>query len=682
MRKGIFITGTDTGVGKTVITAGLAAVFREQGIKTGVMKPIQTGPLIDTKFLKKISGVKDPLSLITPHHLSHPLAPLVAAQLEGKEIKIEKIKSAYQKISSFYQLTLVEGIGGLLVPIKKNYLVVDLIKELNLPLLIVARASLGTINHTLLTIRQAEIAGIEIIGIILNNSESKKAGICEKTNPEVIEKLSRIPILGVFPYLHQLDREILTEKIIKHIDLKKLKKILEDEKKERNLDRWDKKYLWHPFTQMKDYAREENLIITQGKGNYLKDFRGGDFFDGVSSLWVNLHGHQKEKINQAIIKQVNKVSHSTLLGITHPPAILLAQKLVEITPANLKHVFFSDNGSTAVEIALKMAFQYWQQKKTPLPEKRKFIFFEHSYHGDTLGAVGVGGIDLFHQLYQPLIMENFKAPSPYCYRCFQNLKFPSCRFYCLKKLEEIMKSYHQEIGALIIEPLIQAAGGMIVAPAGFLARVRELCTRYEILMIADEVATGFGHTGKMFACEWEKVEPDLICLAKGITGGYLPLAATLATDEIYNAFWAEYKEQKTFFHGHSYTGNPLACAAALANLEIFEREKVIEKIQPKIKFLKEELKKIASLKYVGEIRQQGLMVGIELVRNKETKESFAWEEKAGIRVTRKMREKGILLRPLGNVIVLMPPLSVSKAELKKLVAETGSAIYTVLEKGE
>ncbi len=441
---------------------------------------------------------------------------------------------------------------------------------------------------------------------------------------------------------------------------------------------------------MKEWADETPIIIAEGRGSFLKDIYGRWYIDGVSSVWVTVHGHKKKEIDTAIKEQVDKISHSTLLGLTHPPAIKLAEKLIKIVQkslpphppldkggagggcSKLSKVFFSDNGSTAVEIGLKMAFQYWQH--IGIKRKKRFLSLHNAYHGDTIGAVSVGGIDIFHKIFSPLLFRSYKAPSPYCYRCELSKKYPSCKLFCLKKMEEIMMQYHEEIAGLIIEPIVQGAGGMIISPLGYLRGVRKLCNRYNILMIADEVATGFGRTGKMFACEHENVNPDILCLAKGITGGYLPLAATITTEKIYNAFLGEFKDLKTFFHGHTYTGNQLACAVALANFEIFRKEKTLQKMQKKIEMLKKELSNIGDFPHVGDIRQKGFMVGIELVKNKKTKEPYLIEEKIGWRVCYRARKRGLIIRPLGNIIVLMPPLSISPRELKRLVHITAEAI--------
>ncbi|MBI2264034.1 MAG: adenosylmethionine--8-amino-7-oxononanoate transaminase, partial [Armatimonadetes bacterium] len=378
----------------------------------------------------------------------------------------------------------------------------------------------------------------------------------------------------------------------------------------------DKQYLWHPFTQMQDWVAGDPLIVAEGKGARLIDIEGREYFDGVSSLWVNVHGHRHPRIDQAVSSQLGRIAHSTMLGLTHVPAIRLAERLVSLAPEGLSRVFYSDSGSEAVEIALKMAFQYWRLKGRG--SKSRFLALRNAYHGDTLGAVSVGGIDLFHSLFRPLLFDAMHAPSPYCYRCSLSKERESCRLACADVLEKLLGAHRYEIAAMIMEPLVQGASGMIVAPSGYLKRVREMCDRHEVLLITDEVATGFGRTGRMFASEHEGISPDILALAKGLTGGYLPLAATITTERIYEAFLGEFEEMKTFFHGHSYTGNPLACASAIANLEVFEAERTLEHVRKAAVFLHREMESFHRLRHVGDIRQCGLMVGIELVLKRDT----------------------------------------------------------------
>ncbi|WP_423244358.1 adenosylmethionine--8-amino-7-oxononanoate transaminase [Desulfofundulus thermobenzoicus] len=444
------------------------------------------------------------------------------------------------------------------------------------------------------------------------------------------------------------------------------------------LEQWDRQYVWHPFTQMQQYVQEKPLIIARGEGSYLIDVEGNRYLDGVSSLWVTVHGHCHPALNRAIKEQLDLIAHSTLLGLANVPSILLAKKLVEITPSGLNKVFYSDAGATAVEIALKMAFQYWQQKEGGRHHsKTKFISLAEAYHGDTIGSVSVGGMSLFHGIFRPLLFQCLHAPAPYCYRCPLELEKDGCGMACVDRLEELMGKHHGEVAALIIEPLVQGAAGMITAPAGYLRRVRELCTRYNILLIADEVAVGFGRTGRLFACEHEGVSPDLMCLAKGITGGYLPLAATLTTDEIYSAFLGKPEECRTFYHGHTYTGNPVACAAALASMELFEQEGLPGTLQPKIELLRRGLESFWQLPHVGDIRQRGMMVGIELVADRETKKSYPVQEQVGHRVILEARRRGLIIRPLGDVIVLMPILTMSEGELNNVLEITFESIAAV-----
>lgn len=440
----------------------------------------------------------------------------------------------------------------------------------------------------------------------------------------------------------------------------------------RKLEELDRQYIWHPFTQMKEWLEEPPLVITEGRDCFIKDSYGRWYLDGVSSLWVNLFGHRKKEIDDAIRIQLDRIAHSTLLGLSNVPAINLAEKLVRLAPTSLHKVFYSDNGSTAVEVALKMAFQYWKHKG--IDGRNSFLSLKNAYHGDTIGAVSVGGVDIFHKTFEPLLFHAYKAPSPYCYRCELGKAFPGCNLACLQEMDTILHDHSEEIAGLILEPLIQAAGGMIASPPGYLRGVRELCSKYNILMIADEVATGFGRTGKMFACEHEDVVPDILCLSKGITGGYMPLAVTLATDEIYDAFLGQFSELKTFFHGHSYTGNPLACAAALACLDLFERENVIETLRDNIALLETHLQEILQLTHVGDVRNAGFMAGIELVKDGETKSPYNWEEKMGWQVAHRAREHGVFIRPLGNIIVIMPPLTISKQNLTQLMKVVAKSI--------
>lgn len=438
----------------------------------------------------------------------------------------------------------------------------------------------------------------------------------------------------------------------------------------------DRRVLWHPFTQMRDWAREEPIIVASAEGCFLVDVEGNRYLDGVSSLWCNVHGHRVPELDAAVRSQLDRVAHSTMLGLSATPAIELAERLVQIAPSGLRRVFYSDSGATAVEIALKMAFQFWQH--TGHPERRHFVTLEGAYHGDTIGAVSLGGIDLFHKLFQPLLFSTLRAPAPTCLRCPVGRHLPSCATACLEPLERLLADRGGEIAAVIVEPVVQGAAGMIVQPPGFLSRVRAACDRAGALLICDEVATGFGRTGSMFACESESVSPDLLTVAKGLTAGYLPLAATLTTERIYEAFLGEPEQTRTFFHGHTYTGNALACAVALANLDLFVTRDLLAHVRAMSARLAERLAPLARHPNVAEIRQRGLMVGVELVADRATARPHAPEERVPGRIVRAARQRGVILRPLGNVMVLMPPLAIPPEAIDLLVSVLTSSIAEVL----
>ena len=430
----------------------------------------------------------------------------------------------------------------------------------------------------------------------------------------------------------------------------------------------DAAHVWHPFTQMQGWLDDRPLVIERAVGNWLIDTEGRRWLDGISSLWVTVHGHRKQAIDDAVRAQLDKVAHCTLLGQASVPSIELAARLVSLAPKGLSRVFYSDSGSTSVEIAVKMAYQYWQL--TGRPQKQKFVALREAYHGDTIGSVSVGGMELFHERFRHLLFPVERVATPHAYRWPGKNPLEES----LAEIAALFEARADELAGFVVEPLVQGAAGMLLQPNGWLAGVAALCRKHDVLLICDEVATGFGRTGTMFAVEQEQVTPDFLCLAKGLTGGYLPLAATLTSDRIYGAFLGRFDEVKTFFHGHTYTGNPLACAAALANLALFETEHTLEQMKPAEAVLAEGLARIAALPQVGDVRRRGFMVGVELVKDRATKEEFGFAERMGFKVCLAARKHGVLLRPLGNVVVLMPPLSLTVDEAKLLTDALEDAI--------
>lgn len=668
--QSVFVVGTDTGVGKTTVTAALLAALRARGHNLGVMKPVETGAELrdgilnpsDAHFLRAIAGTQDPIELVCPCRYQLPAAPAVAAEAEGVPLDWDAILEAKAELERRHGALLIEGAGGLMVPLDAHSTLADLIARMGVGVLVVARAGLGTLNHTLLTVQALRGHGIPIHGIILNAGSDDHLDPTTASNPGEIARRTGLPVFGTLPRLTSVRPEDLAQ-AAQQLDLETLIASLTPTR--RTAAEWDesaKRTLWLPFTQMADYARESQLVIERGQGATLIDADGNAYLDGNSSLWVNIHGHRHPAIVQAIADQLTRLDHATMLGQASVPPIALGEALTRIAPPGLTRVFYSDNGSTAVEAALKMAFQYWQHLGEP--HRIRYAALEGAYHGDTLGAVSVGGIDTFHEAFRPLLFEALRLP------------FPSASDW-EPTLASFFEAHGETLAALVLEPLIQGAAGMRLMPRGYLRKVREWCDRYDVLLILDEVATGFGRTGTMFACEHEGVVPDLMAIAKGITGGFLPLAATLATERVYEAFLGDYAALKTFFHGHSYTGNPIACAAALASLELFEQEQTLARLQPRIRQLEVRFATLAEHPHVGEIRQCGFMAGVELVRDRQTGEAYPWDAKMGLRVCKEARQRGVILRPIGNTIVLMPPLTIQPDELDRIVDVLEASITVV-----
>lgn len=430
------------------------------------------------------------------------------------------------------------------------------------------------------------------------------------------------------------------------------------------LRRWDREHYWHAFTQMAEY---EPFIVDRAEGPWLFDIDGRRFLDGVSSLWCNVHGHRHPRIDRAITDQLARVAHVTSLGMSNPTTIALARRLAERTPAPLEKVFFSSDGACAVEVALKLAFQYWRQCDAPEPERDLFLAVGNAYHGDTLGGVSVGGVSRFHAMFDPLLFPVVRGPCPDSYRLPDGVSAAEACDHYLAAYRQLIERFSKRLVAVIVEPLVQGAAGMVMHPPGFLAGLRRLTLEHNLLLIADEVAVGMGRTGRMWACEAEHVEPDFLCLGKGLSGGYLPLAATLTTERVWNAFLGDYEQSRSFFHGHTFGGNPLGAAAALATLDLFDEERTLERVQARAETLRGLLEPLGDLPYVGDVRQRGLIAAVELVRDKATAAPFPWAERRGQAVCNKALQCGVWLRPLGNVVVIMPPLCITDDQLEQLV---------------
>lgn len=431
-----------------------------------------------------------------------------------------------------------------------------------------------------------------------------------------------------------------------------------------NLQEKDKKYLWHPYTQMHDYADRDLLIVDRAEGNFLYDEKGRSYFDTISSWWCILHGHSHPTMVDYVRRQLDRLDQVLLAGTSHEPAILLAEKLVNITPDPLQKVFFSDNGSTACEVALKMSLNYWRQ--CGQPRRNKFISLERGYHGDTIGTMSLGGVPEFHKEFSSILFDSHTLPSPHCYRCPMGQKRGECELECLRPLEELLDREGDTISAMIVEPLLQAAGGMRLYPAAYLEKAAALLQEKGVHFIFDEVAVGFARTGRMFALEHTSVVPDFLCLSKGLTAGMLPLAATLTSDEVYDAFYGPWAEEKTFFHGHTFTGNPLAAASALGSLQVFEDENPFALMDQTIPHLHKAMDRFAGLPWVGDVRKLGMICALELVKDKKTRAEYSFAERVGWKIYLAGLEEGLILRPMGNCIYFWLPVSTTVAEIDEI----------------
>ncbi len=437
---------------------------------------------------------------------------------------------------------------------------------------------------------------------------------------------------------------------------------------------WDRRHYWHAFTQMAEY---EPLIIARAEGCRLIDLDGREYLDGVSSMWCNVHGHRHPRIDAAIRAQLDRIAHCTSLGMGCDTTVRLAKRLADLAPGNLEHVFFSSDGSSAIEVALKAAFQYWRQRENPQPQKTKYLALCEAYHGDTIGAASVGGIARFQGIFGPLLFDVVRAPLPDPRNLPSDTTPEHATRHFLSELEPILAEHHDELAAMVIEPLVQCAAGMVMHPPGYLRGVRELTRKYDVLLIADEIAVGMGRTGTMFACEQESVVPDFMCLGKGLTGGYLPMSATITHDEIYRAFLGKYADGRTLYHGHTYGGNPLAAAAALATLDVFDEQQTLAKLSEKIARLGEHLCRLAEHSHVCQVRQRGFLGALELTTDKATDAPYPAEERRAWQVCRDALVRGVWIRPLGETLYVMPPLAISVDDLEFLMDSIRLAIETV-----
>ena len=685
--KGLFITGVDTEIGKTTVASAIAGLLADKGYTVGVLKPAQSGAesingeLVsqDARIIAKMAGVDGPDHLLAPYLFEKPVSPYHAAKEEGVAIDLEVIVDCFNKLAEKNDIVIVEGAGGILAPLTKTAVMGDIASRLQIPALVVAHPFLGSINHTLMTVLVTESFGVDVVGVIFNQHKNEKY---PKPDFDLITEKSGVAVLGFLPFAEDIsDVKKIKTLAKKHIDVSALIEKLTAKSpsgRQKALEAKDKKYVWHPFTQMSVWRDEPVTIIESGRGVVVRDVEGNEYIDSFSSYWCNVHGHGEKRLSSAMQRQASKISHSTFLGFSNEPAVELAEKLVEITPDNLTKVFYSDNGSTAVEVAVKMAYQYWRHVEKD-SKRSRFLALNSAYHGDTVGAMSVGGVDLYHSTFRDILFPTEFVPPPYCYRCPIGKTHPDCDLACADLVDKALSKSMGEVAAMIIEPMVQCPGGIITAPDRYLKKVSDICKRHDVLLIADEVAVGFGRTGKMFAVEHEDVAPDIMALSKSITSGTVPFAATMTTEKIYDAFLGSYESQKTFFHGHTYTANQIGTAVALENLKLYEERSIVELFQTKAIELADLLAPLKDFAHVGDVRQRGLIAGIELVVDKESKKPYKWEERVGMKVCAEAKSRGLLIRPLGNVLVLFPAPVITKNELARVVDIVKQSIVTVTE---
>lgn len=682
---GVFVTGVDTGVGKTTVAGGLAVALRERGLRVGVMKPAQTGSTRSTDgalcgdalFLTRMSGCKSSPDIVNPYCFAEPLSPYHSAMKEGIALDPDKIVAAYRELSANHDVVIVEGAGGIFTPFTRNVTMGGLARILNLPVIIVSHPYLGHINHTAVTALAANSLGIDVAGIIFSRWKNDP---CAEPDTKLIEEMTGAKVLGLLPFIENAsDTETIASLFEANVDVEALLRRLTfavSNERRKAIDEKDRKYIWHPFTQMKEWLNEPATVIESGQGVTLRDMDGKEYLDAFSSYWCNIHGHGEPRLVRALTRQMGKIAHSTFLGYSNIPAVEFAEELIQAAPVGLTRVFYSDDGSTAVEAAIKMSYQYWRQAE-PGSKRRRFLALSSAYHGDTVGAMSVGGIDLYHSTFRDLLMDVDFAPAPYCYHCPMGLKRDDCGLACAKAVEDKLKQGAGTFCAMIIEPLVQCPAGIITAPDGYLKRVADACAKNGVLLIADEVATGFGRTGAMFACQRESVTPDIMAVSKSITSGTMPFAATLATEKVFDAFLGDYAERKTFFHGHTYTGNQLGAALALESLRLIKERGIVGQVNEKAEAIQPALNSLRELKHVGDVRQRGLIIGVELVRDKAAREPYPWEEKIGARVCHEAKLRGLMARPLGGVIPLFPAPSATTDEIMKMADILRDSIIAV-----
>ena len=667
----VAIVGTDTGVGKTVVTTGLIGALLHDSISVDACKPIASGVEAgsageDAALIAAALGrTAADYALLT---FVAPRSPKAAAAAEGRRINVDSLATTIRQRAEAANtdFLLVEGVGGVLVPLDDDHTVLDLVRSLGAPTIVVGRAGLGTINHTALTIRACRDAGVRVTGVILSALEPIDP-LFAKENAEQIAQQCDIAVVGVLSFIEDpRDPVVLAGAVHALPGYQHLVRELQTIPSTARVVDADHRHVWHPFTQTTEWLEESPLVIERGEGSWLIDADGKRYLDGVASLWANVHGHAHPRLDRAVREQMGRVAHSTFLGQTHAPGALLAEELTAVLPDALTRVFYGESGASSVEVALRFALL--AQRYRGQEQRIKFVSLQDSYHGDTAGAVSVGFSETFHRGLNPLLFDALRVPPP-------QLVGEEASLAAMRKT---FAEHGNSVAALILEPRMQGAAGMWPHSDSWLREATSIAHNHGAIVICDEVATGFGRTGDLFANKGAGIMPDIVCLGKGLTGGYLPLSATVTTEELFDLFSAPYAEHRTLYYGHTYAANPMACAAARESLRIFQDDDVMSHARRLADTLARLLREVADFDSVREVRQRGVMVGIELAQPDGT--AFSADSRIGRQVTLAARERGVIIRPLGDVVVLNPPLCLTEAEVDVLVSAVEESIVAVTQR--
>ncbi len=674
------VVGTDTEAGKTVVSAAIVAALRGRGVRAEGIKPVATGVATgeageDATLLARASGRAPGECLLAGFVL--PRSPLAAARAEQRAVDVEALLRgiAARAVEPGVELLVVEGVGGLLVPLTDRVTVRDLVRRLDAPVLVAGRAGLGTIGHCALTVEACRAAGLDVAGVVLSDVDGTTPAEFAAENAAQVAAQCGVPLLGVLPHVADTaDINALAAAAESSLHLDALLDAVAAPRVDGDaVVRLDHRHLWHPFTQTSEWLDEDPVVVHRGEGCWLVDAHGNRYLDGVASLWANVHGHAHPRLDAALREQTARIAHSTFLGLTHEPGARLAAELCAVAPPGLTRVFYSEAGAAAVEVALRVALLAHRHRGEP--QRTRFVSLVEAYHGDTPGAVSVGRSEPFHRGLDPLLFDALRAPPPHLFER-RGIDARQAEEMSLAALSATLREQGASVAALVVEPRMQGAAGMWPHRDSWLQRAARMARDAGALVICDEVAVGFGRTGDMFASGGAGVAPDIMALGKGITGGYLPLSATLVREELFNLFTAPYSEHRALYYGHTYTGNPLACAVARASLQLFDEEGTLARARTLADRLAMLLAPLTALPFVAQVRQRGVMVGIEVGAG-GLEEPFDPALRVGRRVILAARRRGVIVRPLGDVVVLNPPLVLGDAEASLLVEAVAESIVEV-----